>query len=147
MFKFFLKSLIIFSLFYSVSHAGTGAATEYKVTMTKLELCETGSATDNCLNPVTISPSSDSGAVDIAAVDAGVAAASYGNLNTATVGTTSRTHFGSDVALPPTTNERSTCPRGHLLQHAKVAEEPRFTQTTCQKKLNSTASSNYISNL
>ena len=24
MFKFFLKSLIIFSLFYSVSHAGTG---------------------------------------------------------------------------------------------------------------------------
>ena len=88
MFKFFLKSLIIFSLFYSVSHAGTGAATEYKVTMTKLELCETGSATDNCLNPVTISPSSDSGAVDIAAVDAGVAAASYGNLNTATVGTT-----------------------------------------------------------
>ena len=56
MFKFFLKSLIIFSLFYSVSHAGTGAATEYKVTMTKLELCETGSATDNCLNPVTISP-------------------------------------------------------------------------------------------
>ena len=86
--KLFYKILFLSLLFLPKVNAGTGAATEYKVTMTKLELCETGSATDNCLNPVTISPSTDSGAVDIAAVDAGVAAASYGNLNTATLGTT-----------------------------------------------------------
>ena len=50
--------LILFISFYSVNaFAATGAATEYKVTMTKLELCETGSTTANCLNPLTISPS------------------------------------------------------------------------------------------
>ena len=84
-----LLSLIFLTLFsFKVNSAGTGEATEYKITMTKLELCETGSAAATCLNPVTISPAADSGAVDIAAVTAGAAAAAYGNLNTATVGAT-----------------------------------------------------------
>ena len=56
--------LILFISIYSVNaFAATGAATEYGVTMTKLELCETGSTTANCLNPLTISPSGTSGAV------------------------------------------------------------------------------------
>ena len=80
--------LILFISFYSVNtFAATGAATEYKVTMTKLELCETGSTTANCLNPLTISPSGTSGAVDIASVSAGATAGSYGNIAKAKIGT------------------------------------------------------------
>ena len=78
----------MFISFYSVNtFAATGAATEYKVTMTKLELCETGSTTANCLNPLTISPSGTSGAVDIASVSAGATAGSYGNIAKAKIGT------------------------------------------------------------
>ena len=80
--------LILFFLFYSTnSYAATGPATEYKVTMTKLELCETGSTTANCLNPLTISPSATSGEVDIASVSAGATAGSYGNIAKAKIGT------------------------------------------------------------
>ena len=80
--------LILFISFYSVNtYSATGPATEYKVTMTKLELCETGSTTANCLNPLTISPSGTSGAVDIASVSAGATAGSYGNIAKAKIGT------------------------------------------------------------
>ena len=80
--------LILFISIYSVNaFAATGAATEYGVTMTKLELCETGSTTANCLNPLTISPSGTSGVVDIASVDAGATAGSYGNIAKAKIGT------------------------------------------------------------
>ena len=84
-----LNSLILFILLFSAFNvfAATGPATEYKVTMTKLELCETGSTTANCLNPLTISPSNTSGEVDIAAVDAGATAGSYGNIAKAKIGT------------------------------------------------------------
>ncbi len=84
-----IKSIfILFVLFYSTnSYAATGPATEYKVTMTKLELCETGSTTANCLNPLTISPSATSGEVDIASVSAGATAGSYGNIAKAKIGT------------------------------------------------------------
>ena len=84
-----LNSFIALTFFFSAFNvfAGTGPATEYKVTMTKLELCETGSTTANCLNPLTISPSTTSGEVDIAAVDAGAAAGSYGNIAKAKIGT------------------------------------------------------------
>ena len=78
--------LFIFILVSNMTYAATGPATEYKVTMTKLELCEDGSTTANCLNPLTISPSSSSGAVDIAAVNAGAAAGSYGNIAKAKIG-------------------------------------------------------------
>ena len=79
--------LILFISLYSVNaFAATGAATEYSVTMTKLELCETGSTTANCLNPLTISPSGTSGAVDIASVNAGAVAGSYGNIAKAKIG-------------------------------------------------------------
>ena len=81
----FIALIFLFGAFNSF--AGTGPATEYKVTMTKLELCETGSTTANCLNPLTISPSTTSGEVDIAAVDAGAAAGSYGNIAKAKIGT------------------------------------------------------------
>ena len=84
-----IKSIfILFVLFYSTNlYSATGPATEYKVTMTKLELCETGSTTANCLNPLTISPSATSGEVDIASVSAGATAGSYGNIAKAKIGT------------------------------------------------------------
>ncbi|MDC3119847.1 hypothetical protein OA430_02525 [Candidatus Pelagibacter sp.] len=84
-----LNSLIVFILLFSAfnAFAATGPATEYKVTMTKIELCETGSTTANCLNALTISPTGTSGAVDIAAVDAGATAGSYGNIAKAKIGT------------------------------------------------------------
>ncbi len=84
-----LNFLIVFIFLLSTynAYAATGPATEYKVTMTKLELCENGSTTANCLNPLTISPSSTSGSVDIAAVDAGATAGSYGNIAKAKIGT------------------------------------------------------------
>lgn len=84
-----LNSLIVLILLFSSfnAFAATGPATEYKVTMTKIELCETGSTTANCLNALTISPTGTSGAVDIAAVDAGATAGSYGNIAKAKIGT------------------------------------------------------------
>tara|TARA_B100001559_G_scaffold312092_1_gene309388 strand:- start:74 stop:772 length:699 start_codon:yes stop_codon:yes gene_type:complete len=84
-----LNSLTVLILLFSSfnAFAATGPATEYKVTMTKIELCETGSTTANCLNALTISPTGTSGAVDIAAVDAGATAGSYGNIAKAKIGT------------------------------------------------------------
>ena len=84
-----LNYLIVLILLFSSfnAFAATGPATEYKVTMTKIELCETGSTTANCLNALTISPTGTSGAVDIAAVDAGATAGSYGNIAKAKIGT------------------------------------------------------------
>ena len=82
-----LLFILIVSFFSSNLYAATGPATEYKVTMTKVELCETGSTTANCLNALTISPSGTSGAVDIAAVNAGATAGSYGNIAKAKIGT------------------------------------------------------------
>ena len=82
-----LLFILIVSFFSSNLYAATGPATEYKVTMTKVELCENGSTTANCLNALTISPAATSGEVDIAAVNAGAAAGSYGNIAKATIGT------------------------------------------------------------
>tara|TARA_B100000686_G_C16751268_1_gene952635 strand:+ start:987 stop:1721 length:735 start_codon:yes stop_codon:yes gene_type:complete len=63
----------------------TGPATEYKITMTHLELCEVGSTDSNCLNPVTIG-TGVSAPIDIANTSAGAAAASYGKLGSVPFG-------------------------------------------------------------
>ena len=86
-FKVSIFSLFLMLTFISSSHAATGLASEYKITMTKLELCETGSTTANCLNPLTISPGTTSGQVDIASASAGQSAGSYGNIAKAKIGT------------------------------------------------------------
>lgn len=85
-YKVFLTIIIVFTTNYSL--AATGPATEYKVTMTKLELCEKGSSPGNCVNPLVISPSTASPAINIASVTAGAAAGSYGNIAKANIGTT-----------------------------------------------------------
>jgi len=89
-FIFYLLILVFLSnKSYAVS--ATGEATSYKITMTYLELCEDGSTTASCSNPLVVG-TGDSGAIDIAATTAGVAAASYGDFTTLAFGT-SYTHY------------------------------------------------------
>ena len=71
----------------SYSEDNRGSATSYKVVMTYLELCETGSSASECKNPVVIG-SGDSGDINIAETTAGAAAATFGNLNKGEIGKT-----------------------------------------------------------
>ena len=75
-----LLSILFMALFTNKAFAvsAPGEATVYKITMTYLELCEIGSTTASCLNPLAVG-SGDSGLINIADTTAGVAAASYGN--------------------------------------------------------------------
>ena len=65
----------------------TGKATEYKITMTLLELCESGSTASTCLNPIVIG-TGVSPQIDIANTTAGAAAAAYGNFSSVPFGKT-----------------------------------------------------------
>ena len=62
-----------------------GAATQLVVTMTKVELCESGSTISNCLNPIDITIGSGASA-DIASVAAGETAATVADFSKATLG-------------------------------------------------------------
>ena len=81
-----LYKIIILSLFF-FPKAYAGSASEYKITMTLLELCDSTSTLKICNNPTVIG-SGSSGAIDIAGTAAGVAAASYGSLAGVPLGTT-----------------------------------------------------------
>ena len=83
----FLFSLFLISEVYSATYNATTSASTYKITITRIELCETGSTTASCSNPVAIYDGGDSGVIDIASTEAGATAASLGNLNKATIGT------------------------------------------------------------
>jgi len=92
--KNLFKILFITSLFYlpigkTYAAVESGPTTEYKITITKLELCETGSTTAVCLNPVTVSSGGQLGvAMDIAAVVSGAAVGTVGNFGFAKPGVT-----------------------------------------------------------
>ena len=64
-------------IFINKSYSATGAADVYKITMRKVELCTGSTGVTNCDNAVVIG--SGDKVVDIAAVSAGSAAASYGD--------------------------------------------------------------------
>ena len=86
--KFILSVLfLVFLSSKTFAVSTTGAASVYKITMTYLQLCETGSTTANCLNPLTVG-SGDSGLINIADTTAGVAAASYGDFTKVPFGKT-----------------------------------------------------------
>ena len=69
---------IIFLLFSSsYLYAELGQATVYKVTMEKVELCTSSSGVDSCEGAVILAETDQT--IDIASVDAGAAAASYGD--------------------------------------------------------------------
>jgi hypothetical protein len=84
--KTFLITVLFTFIFYGNAVAATGAATEYKVTIYKIELCDSSSTASACNNAVTIFDG-NSGAIDIANTTAGVAAASLGNASAAKFGT------------------------------------------------------------
>ena len=91
MIKNLFSKLIIFSFCFFVSNNSyaaenvKGAATQLIVTMTKVQLCESGSTISNCLNPIDITV--DGGATaDIASVAAGAAAATVADFSKAPLG-------------------------------------------------------------
>ena len=51
--KIILTSFLL-SLIVSNAYAAKGAATVFKITMTKLEMCDSTSTDSSCNNPVTI---------------------------------------------------------------------------------------------
>ena len=85
--KKFIILLFISILFLTSLAKADGPATQYVITMTKVELCETGSSlvVTNCVNPVQISETGSTAVVDIAGLGAS-GAASFGNMSKAKVG-------------------------------------------------------------
>lgn len=78
--------LLIFCIFLHTNlFAATGPATEYKITIKKIELCGAGSSISDCVGPITIFEG-DSGLIDIASTTAGAAAASLGDVSSAPLG-------------------------------------------------------------
>ena len=76
-----IKFLKFFLIFYILSLASVLAVTDtpsvYKITMKKVEVCETGSTDSSCTNGITLGEGSKE--VDIASVTAGAAAGTFGS--------------------------------------------------------------------
>jgi len=87
-FAFIVLVKLLFVLFIASSNAATvkGAASVYKITMTKLEMCTASTGVTNCDGAVVIG--SGTQVIDIAAVDAGAVAGSYGDVALLPLGTT-----------------------------------------------------------
>ena len=79
----------------STLKAETGPATVYKITMKKVELCESSTGVDNCVGAVVLAERDFE--IDIAAADAGAAAASYGDVALLPLGTT-YTHMRTTIS-------------------------------------------------
>ena len=62
----FLFSVIMIAEVYSAVYNATTSASTYKITVTRIELCESGSTSASCSNPVAIYDGGDSGLIDIA---------------------------------------------------------------------------------
>ena len=80
--NFFITLLFIPLLLLTSLARADGPATQYVITMTKVELCETGTTlvVTSCVNPAQISAAGTSAEVDIAGLGAGGAAA-FGNMS------------------------------------------------------------------
>jgi hypothetical protein len=87
-FAFIVLVKLLFVLFIANSNAATvkGAASVYKITMTKLEMCTASTGVTNCDGAVVIG--SGTQVIDIAAVDAGAVAGTYGDVALLPLGTT-----------------------------------------------------------
>ena len=86
LFKILIILVLITVSNIKVAFSASGAASVYEITIQQIALCETGSALNNCLNPVVIYEA-DSGTIDIASTAAGAAAATLGSATEAVVGT------------------------------------------------------------
>ena len=85
--KKLLYTFLITLLLGNYAYSASGDATEYKLTIYKIELCETGSTLANCLNPITLFEG-NSGTIDIANTASGAQAAALGNPGQAILGRT-----------------------------------------------------------
>ena len=85
-FAFIVLVKLLLVLFIANSYAAKGAATVYKVTMRKVELCTASTSVSNCDGAVTVG--SGDKVIDIAAVDAGAVAGSYGQVTLLPLGVT-----------------------------------------------------------
>ena len=72
-----VKLLLVLSITYSNAATVKGAASVYKVTMKKLEMCTSSTGVTDCGNAIIIGQGEK--VVDVASVDAGAVAGSYGN--------------------------------------------------------------------
>ena len=63
--KTYLISFLFVFMFYGNSFAGTGAASEYKIIIYKIELCDSSSTASACNGAVTLYDG-NSGSIDIA---------------------------------------------------------------------------------
>ena len=80
--------LVIFCIFFQANLFAAvtlGPATEYKITIKKIELCGVGSSISECVGPINIF-SGNSGLIDIASTTAGATAASLGDVSAAPLG-------------------------------------------------------------
>ena len=83
--KKLLYTFLITLLLGNYAYSASGDATEYKLTIYKIELCEIGSTLANCLNPITLFEG-NSGTIDIANTASGAQAAALGNPGQAILG-------------------------------------------------------------
>ena len=73
----FVKIIMFFSIATLHAASTTGLASVYKVTMKKVELCTASTSVSSCVGAVVIGNTEK--VVDIASVNAGVAAATFGD--------------------------------------------------------------------
>ena len=85
-FTFIVLVKLFLVLFIANSYAAKGIAATYKVTMEKVELCTASTGVDDCENAVVIAKGPKE--IDIAAVNAGAVAGSYGDATLLPLGTT-----------------------------------------------------------
>ena len=112
--------------------SATGEATVYKITMTYLQLCETGSTTANCLNPLAVG-SGDSGLINIADTTAGVAAASYGDFT--------KVPFGKTYSHYQVTMKRSVTIKGSVSDGSNTCYTKSDSADISKNVVGSTSSS------
>ena len=79
--SFFLSLLVLFSFIANNAFAAKGAANVYKVTVYRLVFCDGDSTLTNCSNGDEVEHRSGGLTMDIASVDAGAVAGSFGNLS------------------------------------------------------------------
>jgi len=85
-FTFIVLVKLLLALFISSSYAAKGIAAVYKVTMEKVELCTASSGVNDCEGAVVIGDGAKE--IDIAAVNAGAVAGSYGDATLLPLGVT-----------------------------------------------------------
>ena len=130
--KFILSVLfLVFLSSKTFAVSATGAASVYKITMTYLQLCETGSTTANCLNPLEVG-SGDSGLINIADTTAGVAAASYGDFT--------KLAFGKSYTYYQVTMKRAVTIKGSISDGSQTCYTASNSGNIAKNTVGSTSS-------